>query len=362
MIPKKQILNITGDLLSAEEISELDKAGYHALDAWNDKTASECLFSLNIDPWDHLAFLRANIKKSKLRVTLRGQSLLGSAHFSDEIVEAFIASVSERSIDIIRVYDALNDSRNIETPLKAIKKYGAHAEAAMVYAESPVYSPAFFAGYAAQLAAMGADSIAICAVPSSDIARELVKAVKNAVNLQVTVTAVTEDICDAAIEAGADLAETCEKNALISSLSQEIENIRAEAGYPPLAAPIANIINVQAVNNQIALSSERYAVVSEEFKNLILGRYGRTPAPIDREFSKKICGEEPLVLVRPADLIESDYDIIRAEIAPYIESEEDILTYAVFGKETLSFFDRRKAKKYSLDLLHAHPEKGIHTV
>ncbi len=362
MIPKNQTLNIIEDVLDADRISELDRAGYHAVDAWNQKTVFECLFSLNIDPWDYLGYLRRSFVKTKLRVTLCGQALLGGSHFSDEITEAFIAALSERNVDVIRVYDALNDPRNLETCIKTAKKYGACAEAAMIYAESLVYSPAFFAGYAAQLAAMGADLIAICAVPSSDIARELVMAVKNAVELPVTLTAVSDDICDAALEAGADYAEICEKYTTVSVLSEEIEKIRSEAGYPPLAPPILNIINVQALNNQSVLSAERYSSVSKEFKDLILGKYGRTPAPIDREFSKKICGDEPLILVRPADLLEPDYDAFRTQISPYFEGEEDILTYAVFGREALSFFEYRKAKKYSLDLPHAHPEKGIHTV
>ncbi len=362
MLKKNQIFNIGGELLSDEELSELDRAGYCAIDAWNDKTARDCLFSLDIDPWDHLTFLRANLKKTKLRVTLRGQALLGKDHFSDEIVEAFTAALAERHVDILRIYDALNDPRNLETPLKSAKKYGVNAEAAMIYAESPVYSPAFFAGYAAQLAAMGADSIAICSLTDRATAYELVKAVKNAVKLPLTVSAPAEYICDAALEAGADFAELCEKEHVISSLSEEIETIRAEAGFPPLAEPIMSMINIQALANISRTDCPRYEKVTDEFKALILGRYGKTPAPIDREFVKRICGEEPLVLVRPADLIEPDYDRLRSQIAPYFEAEEDILTYAVFGEQVLDFFRRRMARKYGIDMHHSDPARGIHTV
>ncbi len=357
MKAKRQTLNIAHDTLSAEKLKEIDAEGYYAVDAWNEETVRYCLLSLHIDPWDYLGYLRNSIKETKLRVTLRGQSLLGQRLFSDETVEAFIAVLADRGVDIIRIYDALNDPRNLESSIRAAKKYGIHAQAAMVYAESPVHSVAFFAGYAAQLAAMGADSLALCGVNNDSAITDLVKAIKNSTDLSLSISASSEAICNNAADAGADCTEIV-KNAVWED-DREVKTILAELGHPPIAAPICDIIFEQAsVNN----SEGRYLAVSDRFKDLVRGKYGRMPAPVESEFSARICGDLPLILVRPADLIEPEYDAIRAKIAPYFEEEEDILTYAVFADDARAYFEYRKAKKYSLDIKHSDPKRGIHAV
>ncbi|MGM9641784.1 MAG: hypothetical protein ACI3XI_01110 [Eubacteriales bacterium] len=358
MTANKQTLKISSDILSTERLDEIEKEGYYALDAWNAKTVSECLFSLNTDPWDYLGDLRRGLVNTKLRVTLAGQALMGCRHFSDETVEAFIAVLADKGTDIVRVYDPLNDPRNLETAMRAIKKYGMTAQAAMVFAEIPVYSPSFFAGYAAQLASMGADSVAVCGLDDPYITRELVCAVKKAISLPLAVTGMTEEICVIALDAGADFAELCDKIEFSSQIGDELEAIRAEAGFVPLAEPITNVLYTQAVTNL----GGRYTEISPDFKALVLGKYGRTPAPIDGDFSKKICGDEHAILVRPADLLEGEYDAAREKLAPYYEDGEDILTYLIFGVNTLSFFEYRKAKRYHLDLPHADPIRGIHTI
>ncbi len=362
MKKKNQILNITAKVLSEDEIKKIDAEKYYAVDAWNEKTARECLFSQYKDPWEYLCELRLGLKGTKLRVTLRGQALLGERHYSDELVQTFIAVLADCGIDIVRVYDALNDARNLEASLKAVKKYGMQAEAAIMYAEGPVYSAPFFAGYAAQLAAMGADSVAICGIPSEQTANELVKAIKGAIEIPVTVSATADTVCESALDAGASLCELCDEKKYYSEFGIEIEAIRAEIGYAPLAQPVSGIIYGQAINNLSPLSHERYSDITQEFRHLVCGNYGKTPAPIDREFSEKIRGGDPLVLVRPADLIEPEYEKFRAELSPYFEDAEDVLTYAVFGRETMEFFKHRNAKKYSLDLLHSDASRGIHTV
>ncbi len=340
------------DLYSLEE---RDLSGYRAIDVSN-----VCFGELEFDPWDTLRALRAYFGKTRLELTLCGQCLAGRRHYSDEIVDSFMAAAVENGIDIIRIYDALNDPRNLETAINSAKKYGAYTEVAMIYTESPVYSASFFAGYAAQLASMGADSLCICGVTDADIARELVRSVKATLSVPLSVSASSAEICDAAAKAGAEYADIYNKEDLPSELCSEIELVRAESGYPPLAFPISEIITQQARLNLD--SYERYAEISEDFRSLVLGKFGRTPAPIAQDFVSKICGSEPLALVRPADMIEPEYDLFREKVSPWFEQEEDILTYALLGDEAIRFFEHRKAKKYSLDMLHADPHKGIHTV
>ena len=109
-------------------------------------------------------------------------------------------------------------------------------------------------------------------------------------------------------------------------------------------------------------NTDDYSEVTPRFKDLILGKYGRTPCPISQDIISRVCGGEALVLVRPADLIPPALDIIEEKIAAWSEQDEDLLTYALFGEAAVEFFKRRNAIRYSLDLPHAHPEKGIHTV
>ena len=110
------------------------------------------------------------------------------------------------------------------------------------------------------------------------------------------------------------------------------------------------------------LMGERYKMVTKEFVGVVRGDYGRTPAPIEQSFISKICGSDPLVLVRPADLIAPELDTLREKVAPWLEQEEDILTYALFEDVAEAFFERRKARKYGLDAPHADKINGVHTV
>lgn len=337
------------------ELAGIDSMGYYAVDI-----SEICFSDLSYDPWEALRAIRNRIKNTKLMLCLHGQSLLGRRHYADDAVDFFVAKAVENGIDILRIYDALGDPRNLERPVKAAKRCGAHAEVAMVYTESPVHSVSLFAGYAAQLASMGADSLCICGVSNEFTCRELVKSVKESVSIPISVSAQTEEISVIALDAGADKAEVYNNVAYSDEFFTEMGNIRADAGFPPLASPISDIIAEQAELN--LRSCERYERVTDDFKLLVRGGYGRTPAPIAQDFVKKICGNEPLILVRPADMLAPELDLLREKTSGWLEQEEDVLTYALFEDEAVRFFENRKAKKYSLDLPHAKAEKGIHTV
>ena len=434
-------------------LSALDKIGYHSLEAWGGATFDSCLRFLNEDPWERLRKIRAEVKNTKLQMLFRGQNILGYRHYSDDVVEYFVQKSIANGIDILRIFDALNDARNLETAIKATKKEGGHVQAAISYTTGPVYTLEYFTNYAKTLENMGADSICIkdmAGLLKPYDAYDLVKALKETVNLPIQVhTHYTSGLASMtllkSIEAGADIVDTAispmalgtsqpptealvatlagteydtgikleqldeitkyfmpirekylasglldpkmlkvDVNALIyqvpggmlsnlvSQLKQagksdkllevleEVPRVRADAGYPPLVTPSSQIVGTQAVFNVIG--GERYKMVTKEFKGIVQGQYGKTPMEIDPDFAKKIIGDAERITARPADAIAPELDVLREKIKPYMEQDEDVLSYALFEQVALKFFEYRKAKKYGIDADNADAAKGIHIV
>ncbi len=434
-------------------LSELDKVGYHSLEAWGGATFDSCLRFLDEDPWDRLRKIRAEVKNTKLQMLFRGQNILGYRHYADDVVEYFVQKSIANGIDIIRIFDALNDPRNLETAIKATKKEGGHVQAAISYTISPVHNNEYFANYAKTLEDMGADSICIkdmagLLLPYS--AYELVKAIKEKISIPVqlhthyttglasmTILKAVEagvDIVDCAIspmamgtsqaptesivatlqgteyDTGLDLQQldkinryftpirekyiksglldpkvlkvnintllyqvpggmysnllsqlkNAGKEELLSEVLEEVPRVRADAGYLPLVTPTSQIVGTQAVMN--VLTGERYKMVTNEFKGILKGEYGKTPVDIDPEFRKSILGTYDHIDYRPADDLEPELDKLRSEIAQYIEQDEDVLSYALFEKVALKFFESRKAKKYGLDAEAEDKELKVHPV
>lgn len=339
---------ITLGYAELDTLGELDYLPYAAVDV-----TRVCFSELDYDPWDLLRAIRAEMTNTPLALTLAGQCLVSDRILSDDIVEAFVSKAVENGISEFRIYDPLNDPRNLQTAITAAKRCGTKVYAGMVYSKKSAYSPAFFAGYAAQLSALGADGIWLFSMSDDFSCRDTVKAIKEAVNLPLGVSGTSPVISEIALDAGADLFENEISDAIPSELYKNAEKIREDAGSPPLYGFIRDIILEQAVND---------SGFSPRFKDLLLGKYGRTPCPISQELVAEICGGEPLVLVRPADLLPPALDDIEDKIAPWSEQDEDALTYALFRDEAVEFFERRNAKRYCLDLPHAHSERGIHTV
>jgi oxaloacetate decarboxylase alpha subunit len=364
---------------------------------------------------------------------LRGQNLLGYKHYADDVVEYFVQKAVANGMDIIRIFDALNDPRNVEKSIKACKKEGGHAQATVCYTTSPVHTLELFVKDARLLESMGADSICIkdmagLLLPYS--AYELVKAIRENVSIPIALhTHYTSGVGSMtylkAIEAGVDIVDCAisplsmgtsqppteslvatlkesgydtgldlnalsdiadyfrplrekyiesglldqkvlgvDVNALkyqvpggmlsnlVSQLKQsnaankyeevlkEVPKVREDFGYPPLVTPTSQIVGTQAVLN--VLMGERYKMVPKESKALVKGEYGKTPAVIPVEISKKILGEEQPITCRPADLIEPELESIRGKIKDYIEQDEDILTYALLPQVAEAFFKHRK--------------------
>jgi oxaloacetate decarboxylase alpha subunit len=169
-------------------LEDMDKVGYYSLEAWGGATFDTCLRFLNEDPWERLRTIRKHVKNTKLQMLFRGQNILGYRHYADDVVEYFVQKSIANGIDIIRIFDALNDARNLETAIKATIKEGGHVQAAISYTTSPFHTNDSFADYARQLEDMGANSI--CIKDMSGLlkpfdAYQLVKTLKNTVKIPI---------------------------------------------------------------------------------------------------------------------------------------------------------------------------------
>lgn len=205
----------TEEMLPALEM--LDDIGYHSLECWGGATFDACLRFLNEDPWERLRVLRQHMPKTKLQMLFRGQNMLGYRHYADDVVEYFVQKSVANGIDIIRIFDALNDIRNLETSIKAAKKEkGAHVQVAISYTTGPVYNTEYYVNYAKKLEEAGADSICLkdmagLLVPYTtyDLVKEIKKAVSIPVQMHSHFTAgIADMVLMKGIEAGADVIDT----------------------------------------------------------------------------------------------------------------------------------------------------------
>ena len=434
-------------------LAQMDKIGYHSLEAWGGATFDSCLRFLNEDPWERLRKIRAEVKNTKLQMLFRGQNILGYRHYADDVVEYFVQKSIANGIDILRIFDAMNDARNLKTAINATKKEGGHVQAAISYTISPVHSNEAFCQYAKELEEMGADSICIkdmSGLLTPYAAYDLVTALKSTVSVPIQLhthytTGLASMTVLKAIEAGVDIVDTAispmalgtsqpptepivatlqgteydtgldlneldkvskyfapmreeylasglldpkvlkvdvncllyqvpggmlsnlvsqlkqqGKSEKLSEVLEEVPRVRQDAGYPPLVTPTSQIVGTQAVLNVIA--GERYKMVSKEFKGMVRGDYGKSPVEIDPEFRKKIIGKEEPITCRPADKLEPELDKLREIVKPYMEQEEDVLSYALFEQVATKFFEYRKAQKYGLDGKNGDAELKVHSV
>ena len=434
-------------------LGAMDEVGYYSVECWGGATFDSCIRFLDEDPWDRLRTLRREMPNTKLQMLFRGQNMLGYRPYADDAVEYFVQKSVANGIDILRIFDALNDPRNLETAIRATRKEGAHVQGCISYTLSPVHNNEYFTQYAKTLEEMGANSICIkdmAGLLTPTAASELVAALKASVSIPVDVHShYTSGLASMsilkAIEAGADIIDTAmshlalgtshmpteslvaalqgteydtgldlkklnvvrahfakirEKyiaNGLISpkmlgvdantllyqvpggmlsnllkqlkdagkedkleEVLQEIPRVREDSGYPPLVTPTSQIVGTQAVFNVIL--GERYKMVTKEFKGLVHGDYGKTPAPISEEFTKRILGDEKPITCRFADTLEPEMDKLRQEAAKYVVQEEDVLTYAMFPQVAPKFFEKRNNKMAGVDGDHVDFANKSHPV
>ena len=204
----------TQEVLSA--LSELDKAGYHALEVWGGATFDSCIRFLDEDPWERLRAIKAKCKNTKLQMLFRGQNILGYKHYSDDVVDLFVKKSIENGIDIIRIFDALNDIRNLKCAVDSTKKYGGHCQIALSYTTSPVHTVKYYVKLAQEVEKMGADSLCIkdmAGVLLPNDAYELISQLKANTNLPIELHShCTAGVCEmtynSAIAAGVDIIDT----------------------------------------------------------------------------------------------------------------------------------------------------------
>ncbi|MBP3328839.1 MAG: pyruvate carboxylase subunit B [Clostridia bacterium] len=208
-------------------LNTMDKAGYYSMECWGGATFDSCLRYLSEDPWERLRKIRKAAPNTKLQMLLRGQNLLGYKHYPDDVVRMFVAKSIENGIDIIRIFDALNDIRNLEVAVDETNKRGAHASGTICFTTSPVHTLENYAKYAKQLQDLGVKSITIkdmAGIMGPQEAYDLVKAIKESVDLPVVVhTHCTTGLAPVtllkAVEAGADVIDTA-TSALSGGTSQ----------------------------------------------------------------------------------------------------------------------------------------------
>ena len=197
-------------------LDSLNDVGYYAMEVWGGATFDACLRFLNEDPWKRLRVIRDHIKNSKLQMLFRGQNILGYRHYADDVVEYFVQKSLANGIDVIRIFDALNDTRNLKTAITATKKEGGHVQAAFSYTTGPSYTTEYYVKYAKQLEEMGADSICIkdmAGLLKPYDSYELVKALKENVKIPLQLhTHYTAGLASMtllkAVEAGVDIIDT----------------------------------------------------------------------------------------------------------------------------------------------------------
>ncbi len=206
-----------------ESCADIDAAGYWSVECWGGATFDACIRFLNEDPWRRLKTFRELMPNSKLQMLLRGQNLLGYRHYNDEVVDRFVQKSADHGMDVFRVFDAMNDPRNLDHAMAAVKRTGMHAQGTICYTISPVHDVEGYVKLAGQLLDMGADSIALkdmAALLKPQPAYDIVRAIKETYdNVQINVhchstTGVTQVALMKAIEAGADVVDTS-----ISSMS-----------------------------------------------------------------------------------------------------------------------------------------------
>jgi len=417
----------TEDMLPVAE--KLDQVGFFSLEMWGGATFDTCIRFLNEDPWERARALKKKMPNTPFQMLLRGQNAVGYRHYADDIVERFVKQSVEVGINIFRIFDALNDFRNIETAIKTVKNCGETVEGCISYTVSPVHNVELYLKMAKQLEDMGSDILCIkdmAGLLTPNVTKTLISEIKKIVKIPIhlhthATTGLVGMNMQCAIEAGVDMVDTAisslsmgtshyateclvaalkgtprdtgldldlleeindyftevrkkyvafesdfkgvdinilksqipggmisnmenqlrEQNALhkLDEVLKEVPRVRKDMGYPPLVTPTSQIVGSQATLN--VLTGERYKMITKETRQCLLGNYGKLPATIDEELLAKVSEGKKLTSCRPADLLDPEWGKACKELGDKYTSEDDRLTYALFGKVALKFFETR---------------------
>ncbi|HET7419112.1 MAG TPA: pyruvate carboxylase subunit B [Candidatus Dormibacteraeota bacterium] len=397
---------LLGGYLRTEEIlpiaAKMDSIGFTAMEAFGGATF-ETQLHIHQDPWEFLRKLNKATPNTPIQALIRGQNLVARRNFADDAVELFIKHAAKAGVDVFRVFDPLNDLRNMESSITAALKAKKKVQGALCYAISPAHSIELWGSLAKGLVNMGCHEIVIkdtSGLLSPQATWELVAALKQVVEVPIDIhshcsSGMAPMAYMAGVEAGADVLDVAisplawgasqpaaesvvaaleggeydtgldldrmwdvqreveelkkrhiehlspvadrvdasilryhmpglmihdiyhqlqARNASgrLNEVLDEANHVRRHIGYPPLVAPIRQMIATQAVYN--VLGGERYATVTQELKDYLQGLYGRPPAPVDAELRRLVIGRDEPITIRPADLLDAQVDVARAQV------------------------------------------------
>ena len=424
-------------------LHDIDQVGYWSVESWGGAIFDSCIRYLGEDPWERIRKIKSNMPNTPQQMLLRGQNLLGYKHYADDVVFKFIEKAKLNGVDVFRVFDALNDPRNMETALKAVIECDGHAQGTISYTTSPAHNLQTWVDLSLKLQDFGCHSIAIkdmAGLLDPYVGYELVSKLKEAIDIPLhlhshATTGMSTTTAIKCIEAGLDNVDTSissmsmtyghsatetlvgilkntkydtkidldklvpiathfrkvrkkyaeyegslrgvdariissqvpggmltnlenqlkEQNAIdrFDAVIDEIPNVRADLGFIPLVTPTSQIVGTQAVIN--VLNGERYKTITKETAALLKGEYGATPAPVDSKLQTVVLNGDEAITCRPADLLgNNEFDEIKKYFDQNINdkklsienSEENILTYALFPEVGIKFFENINNPNY----------------
>ncbi len=244
---------------------QLDALGFWSIEAWGGATFDACVRFLKEDPWERLKLLRKALPNSRIQMLLRGQNLLGYRHYSDDVVDAFVKHSANNGVDVFRIFDAMNDVRNLTASIKAVKKYKKHAEGTLSYTTSPVHDIPYFVNLAKEMESYGCDTIAIkdmAGLLKPSVTKELVMSLKKSISLPIHVHAhATSGLASinliTAVQNGADIIDTCNSSFAEGASHPSTESMIAaleDLGYKT----DIDIKKVEEISEQLKVVRKKY--------------------------------------------------------------------------------------------------------
>src|SRR2546426_253264 len=343
----------TEDML--EVADRLDKVGFWSLEVWGGATFDTCLRFLKEDPWERLRAIKRVMPNTRLQMLLRGQNLVGYRHYPDDVVNAFVERASANGVDVFRIFDALNDIRNMEASIAAVRRANKHVEAAICYTTSPVHSIDRFIDLARRLEDLGTDTLCIkdmAGLLAPMDAYKLIRGLKAAVRVPIHLhshytSGMASTSALMAILGGLDMLDTA-----LSPLS-------GGTSHPPTETFVALL---RGTPYDTRLDLQTLPPIAEVLrmarKKYHQGLYGLPPGPVDETIRRKALGDEPVIAVRPADLLEPELPKAAREVADKTTNPEDVLSYALFPTVAHDFFDERASGQLKPEPLAPLPPKG----
>lgn len=419
-------------------LKQMDNIGYWSVESWGGAVFDSCIRYLGEDPWERIQKIKKLMPRTPQQMLLRGQNLLGYKHYGDDVVDRFVEKAKVNGVDVFRIFDAMNDVRNLEQAIKSTLKHNGHAQGTISYTTSPVHNIERWIELSNKIQDMGADSLAIkdmAGLLTPYVAFELISKLKETIDIPIhlhchATTGMSTPTIIKAIEAGVDNIDSSistmsmtyghtatetvvgmlentnfdtgldldkfvpvanhfkkirekyssfegslkgvdariissqvpggmltnlenqlkDQNAIerFDEVIEEIPLVRKDLGYIPLVTPTSQIVGTQAVIN--VLSNSRYSTITNETESVLRGEYGATPAEVSSELQTKAIGNDEPISCRPADLISNNEfgsikeqfnEILKSESLQVSNSDENVLTYALFPEVGTTFFKNK---------------------